>query len=133
MSGVFLYGLITIAWLQTAAAVFSTFSKTMIRLRFASVLADICGLAVSAASANPAAIFRYLITLPTGRCRGPRLDAEEWRDIENAYLGSASKAVTDFGGCVGDELAKNVSRSRQRPVSARHLSTILQLFHGAVQ
>jgi SAM-dependent methyltransferase len=64
---------------------------------------------------------------------GPRLDAEEWRDIENAYLGSASKAVTDFGGCVGDELAKNVSRSRQRPASARHLSTIIQLFHGAVQ
>ncbi len=33
-----------------------------------------------------------------------RLDAEEWRDIENAYLDAASKAVTDFGGRVAKKL-----------------------------
>ena len=33
-----------------------------------------------------------------------RLDAEEWRDIVNAYLDAAAKAVTDMGGHVAKKL-----------------------------
>jgi class 3 adenylate cyclase len=30
----------------------------------------------------------------------PRLDAEDWRNLVNAYLDEASAAVTGFGGYV---------------------------------
>jgi Adenylate and Guanylate cyclase catalytic domain/SAM domain (Sterile alpha motif) len=33
-----------------------------------------------------------------------RLDAEEWRDLVNAYLDGASAAVTEIGGCVAKKL-----------------------------
>lgn len=64
MSDTVWYIVIAVAWLQNLAAIFSTFSKTMIRLRFASVLANICGLFVGAASGNPASFIRHLIILP---------------------------------------------------------------------
>jgi CRP/FNR family cyclic AMP-dependent transcriptional regulator len=64
VSDTIFYILVTAAWLQTLAALVSTFSKTMIPLRFASVLANICGLLVSAASANAASLLRHLVILP---------------------------------------------------------------------
>jgi hypothetical protein len=63
------YAAIVVAWLQTLAALVSTFSKTMIRLRFASVLANICGVFVGAASANPASFIRHLVILPVDLIR----------------------------------------------------------------
>src|ERR1700758_1508866 len=33
-----------------------------------------------------------------------RLDAEDWRDLVNAYLDGASAAVTEIGGCVAKKL-----------------------------
>ncbi len=58
-----------VAWLGTAAAVVSTFSKTIIRLRFAAVVANICGLIVSAVSLSPASFIRNLIILPINLVR----------------------------------------------------------------
>jgi len=52
------------AWLQTLAAVFSTFSKTMIRLRTASVLANVFGLALAIVTLNPATLLRHVVILP---------------------------------------------------------------------
>ncbi|MBB4197873.1 Crp/Fnr family transcriptional regulator [Rhodoblastus sphagnicola] len=59
-----LYLLIALAWLQTIAAIVSTVSKTMIRLRVASVLSNLFGLIVSVCSANPATLIRHIIILP---------------------------------------------------------------------
>ena len=55
---------IAFAWLQTVAAFVSTFSKTMIHLRFASVLANICGVIVGLGSASLATFVRHLVILP---------------------------------------------------------------------
>ncbi len=59
-----LYVIAAVAWLQTLAAVLSTFSKTMIRLRVASILANLFGLVVSVATVNPATPLRHIVILP---------------------------------------------------------------------
>jgi len=56
--------IVAAAWLQTAAAVVAAYSKTMIRLRVGSVLANCLGLFVGAAAANAAVFLRHLILLP---------------------------------------------------------------------
>ena len=49
-----------------------------------------------------------------------KLDAEDWRNLVNAYLDEASKAVTDFGGRVAKKLGDGLMalfgypRSRRR-------------------
>jgi hypothetical protein len=58
------YLLVAVAWLQTLAAIVSTFSKTMIKLRVASVMANIFGLLVGAVSGNVASLIRHIIILP---------------------------------------------------------------------
>jgi CRP/FNR family transcriptional regulator, cyclic AMP receptor protein len=58
------YMIVAAAWLQTLAAVLSTFSKTMIRLRVASVLANIFGLAVAIVTVNSATLLRHIVILP---------------------------------------------------------------------
>jgi hypothetical protein len=58
------YMIVGAAWLQTLAAVLSTLSKTMIRLRVASVLANIFGLAVALLNVNSAALIRHIVILP---------------------------------------------------------------------
>jgi class 3 adenylate cyclase len=42
-----------------------------------------------------------------------RLDAEEWRDLVNAYLENASAAVTEMGGRVARKLGGRVPRQLQ--------------------
>jgi hypothetical protein len=64
-----LYMIIAAAWLQTLAALFSTFSKTMIRLRAASVLANIFGLVVAIGTLNPATLLRHILILPVDLLR----------------------------------------------------------------
>ncbi len=56
--------IVAAAWLQTLAAVLSTFSKTMIRLRAASVMANIFGLVVSVVTLNSTTLLRHVVILP---------------------------------------------------------------------
>ena len=56
--------LIATAWLQTAASLVSAYSKTMIRLRMASAIANFLGVIVGASSGNLAVLTRYLILFP---------------------------------------------------------------------
>jgi CRP/FNR family transcriptional regulator, cyclic AMP receptor protein len=64
MSDPLFYAIVGAAWLHTAAAVVAAFSKTMIPLRVGSVIANILGVAVGAASANAPVFLRHLILLP---------------------------------------------------------------------
>ncbi len=63
------YFVTAVVWLQSTAAVISTLSKLMTRLRIAAVLADSAGLIVGLASANPAAMLQHAITLPINLIR----------------------------------------------------------------
>jgi CRP/FNR family cyclic AMP-dependent transcriptional regulator len=81
--------LIAAAWLQTLAAILSTFSKTMIRLRVASVVANIFGLVVGIATVNPAALLRHVVVLPIDLLR-----LHEMRKLI-ANVKSASKSDLD--------------------------------------
>lgn len=58
------YVIVVAPWLQTLAAVLSTFSKTMIRLRVASVLANVFGLVVAVVTFNSATLLRHIVILP---------------------------------------------------------------------
>jgi hypothetical protein len=58
------YMAVVVAWLQTLAAVLSTFSRTMIRLRVASVMANVFGLVVAVITVNSATLLRHLVILP---------------------------------------------------------------------
>ena len=64
VNGILCQMMIVSAWLQTVAAFASTFSKTMIRLRIASVLANMFGLAAAILSFNFATLLRHAIILP---------------------------------------------------------------------
>jgi hypothetical protein len=59
-----LYLVIAAAWMQTVAAVASAYSKTMIRLRIASTIANFLGVIVGATSGNMAVLARHLILFP---------------------------------------------------------------------
>lgn len=58
------YGLAAAGWLQTVAALISTYSKTMIRLRFASVIANALGVIGNLLGGNWAALVRHALILP---------------------------------------------------------------------
>ncbi|WP_370464723.1 Crp/Fnr family transcriptional regulator [Methylosinus sp. RM1] len=64
MSDHILYLVIAAAWMQTLAAIASAYSKTMIRLRIASTIANFLGVVVGAASGNMAVLARHLILFP---------------------------------------------------------------------
>lgn len=64
MSDHILYLVIAASWTQSVAAVASAYSKTMIRLRIASMIANFLGVIVGAASGNMAVLVRHLILFP---------------------------------------------------------------------
>jgi hypothetical protein len=80
--------IIVSAWLHTVAAIASTFSKTMIRLRIASVLANILGLAVAISSLNLATILRHTIILP--------IDVIRLRQMRKLVANAKQAANTDL-------------------------------------
>ena len=56
--------IVVLGWLQTVASVISTYSKTMIRLRSASVFANFVGAVVNSLSGNFSSLVRHLLILP---------------------------------------------------------------------
>jgi hypothetical protein len=80
--------MIVAAWLQTVAAIASTFSKTMIRLRIASVLANVFGLAVAISSLSFATILRHTIILP--------IDVIRLRQMRKLVANAKQAANTDL-------------------------------------
>jgi CRP-like cAMP-binding protein len=61
--------IIILGWLQTVASVISTYSKTMVKLRFASVIANCLGALVNGATGNIASFVRHLLILPIDALR----------------------------------------------------------------
>ncbi len=59
-----LYLVIAASWMQSVAAVASAYSKTMIRLRIASTIANFLGVVVGATSGNIAVLSRHLVLFP---------------------------------------------------------------------
>ena len=88
VNGVLFKFMIVSAWLQTVSAVASTFSKTMIRLRIASVLANVLGLAVALSSLNFATILRHTIILP--------IDVIRLRQMRKLVANAKQAANTDL-------------------------------------
>lgn len=82
------YLLVAVAWLQTIAAMVSTFSKTMIRLRLGSVMSNIFGLILGAFSGNPATLIRHIIILP--------IDLIRLREMRKLIVRVKNAAVTDL-------------------------------------
>jgi CRP-like cAMP-binding protein len=61
--------IVILGWLQTVASVISTYSKTMIRLRSASVFANFVGAVVNGLGGNVSALVRHLLILPIDALR----------------------------------------------------------------
>lgn len=88
MNDKILYAILAAAWLQTVASIVSTYSKTMIRLRFASVLSNILGLLGGAALGNIPTIVRHAIILP--------IDIIRLREMRKLVASVRSAAKTDL-------------------------------------
>ena len=65
--------IVILGWLQTVASVISTYSKTMIRLRSASVFANFVGVVVNGVTGNLSSFVRHLLILP--------IDVLRWREM----------------------------------------------------
>ena len=88
MSEKFFYLLAAVAWLQTLAAIASTFSKTMIRLRLASVLSNVFGLILAVCTSNPATLLRHIAILP--------IDLLRLREMRKLIASVKQAAATDL-------------------------------------